>query len=85
MKLIYIIALSSLIFLSGCSVKLGLAAHSYKKDSPEIRLSNMLGVVSLEKEYKEHNFTTYCQHISGVDTDEKGAGLNMCGFNVEIK
>lgn len=64
------------------SLIVGIAIHNTELGRPEVNLSPELGVVRIE--YQTNSLQTYCEHISGVKTQEVGYGLNYCGVNLTI-
>jgi len=64
-------------------IDVGLAMHSNAYDGPEIILSNPLGTI--EAGIQKGRYKVYYEHISGLSSQEEGAGLNMIGVKVRIK
>lgn len=72
------------ILLAGCanfSPYAGLSAHSERLDGPEVDLSTGLGFFGAEYQHEDwKDLHLFCEHLSGISTTERGAGLNHCGF-----
>lgn len=58
----------------GCMVRGGFSVHVPAIDGPEIKLSPGLGIIRAEQG------NLFCEHVSGLNTSEKGLGLNHCGY-----
>lgn len=71
-----------IILLSGCTIHAGIGVHS-PLDEPEVRLSNPLGIVSIEKNINNGRFI--CTHISSLYVTEVGLGLNTCAAMIKFK
>ena len=78
------ILIGVVLLLGGCanfSPYAGLSAHDKSFDAPEIHLSTGLGFVGAEYAHEEwEDVHLFCEHVSGLSTTERGAGLNHCGF-----
>lgn len=72
--------------LSGCAISAGVAFHPEGYDYPNTDMSRGLGIVRGEAQLKGTNITGFCEHISGLNTDERSplGGLNMCGGMIRI-
>lgn len=64
------------------SFAVGMAIHNTELDQPEINLDPVIGIVRFE--YRVNNLQAYCEHISGIKTEEVGYGLNYCGATLTI-
>lgn len=76
----------ALILLSGCetlSPYAGLSLHPKSLDQPEVDLSTGLGFFGAEYQHNSwEGVHVFCEHISGLQTTERGIGLNHCGIKL---
>jgi hypothetical protein len=74
------------ISIAGCATTTpygGLSMHSKKLDEPDINLSTGLGILGAEYQHEDwKDLHLFCEHVSGLQTSEIGAGLNHCGFKL---
>ena len=81
-----LISIVTVLTLTGCanfSPYGGVSYHDKSFDNPEIQLSSGLGFIGTE--YTQEgwgDFHLFAEHVSGLQTTEKGAGLNHIGFKL---
>ena len=81
-----ICALLISLVLQSCSAldfKAGISFADENSAAPEVNLPNPLGILRIEYP-TENNNTIFCEHISSLPLEEKGSGLNHCGFLIEL-
>ena len=61
----------------------GVAFSDKTAAQPEVDLPGPLGILRIEYE-TERETTVFCEHISSLSEEEKGSGLNHCGFLVRL-
>jgi hypothetical protein len=61
----------------------GVSKIDESKAKPEVDLQNPLGILRMEYE-TESETTIFCEHISSIPKDERGSGVNHCGFLIKL-
>ena len=82
-KIVIIAVIAMLVGCANVHPYAGLSAHSESLDSPEVNLSTGLGFIGAEYTADGWgDFHLFAEHVSRLQTTEKGAGLNHIGFKL---